>query len=78
MTLKITGNGFEEYGRYANLTIVQKTNEGTESIRIIQGEPEDMIFGRNLPMPNSFKTLLKQAYQAGKDGEDLKIEENIQ
>lgn len=42
-------------------------------IRIGEGEPEDMTLGRDLNDALSISDLIKEAYIAGRDGEELEF-----
>lgn len=75
MIIKFTSSGMDSYSRYAGATINVKTMEKSNEISIRQGEPEDAMFGRDLPSPKVIVKMLEQAYQAGKNGEELTIKE---
>jgi hypothetical protein len=50
------------------------TNEGTESISIGEGEKEDMYLFRDLSDVYNITSMLKSAYDAGKNGENFEYE----
>ncbi len=68
----------ENWGQYAGVETILITNEGTKSVNFAGGEPEDMSIARDLSDAWSIKELLVSAYNAGKNGETLEIEEITQ
>lgn len=62
-------------GEWDNTTSIEilMENEDGDEIRfyLSEGEPEDMIFGRNLNDTYSIAKMLKAAYDAGKRDEKL-------
>ena len=65
----------ENWGEREGVETMVITNEGTKSVEFRGGEPEDMIIGRDLSDAWNIKDLLVMAYNAGKNGEDLEIEQ---
>lgn len=59
---------------YGELEIKLTTENGTKSITVREGEPEDMNFGRNLSDVFNIPDLLQMAYNAGKNGELFEME----
>lgn len=58
-----------------SLTIILVTDAGSNSVSFHEGEPEDMTFNRNLSGAYKIKNLILQAYEAGKNNEELIVEE---
>jgi hypothetical protein len=58
----------------SNLTICIATKEGTSSISIGEGEPEDMYLFRDLSDAYDIADLLHMAYQAGLRGEEYEYQ----
>ena len=62
-------------GEYDNITSVEILLENEKGDRLkfylSEGEPEDMIFGRNLNGACFITKMLRVAYEAGKNGESL-------
>ena len=62
-------------GEWDNTTCIEilVENEDGDELRfyLSEGEPEDMIFGRNLNDAYSIAKMLKFAYEAGKRDEKL-------
>lgn len=54
---------------------IVETEKGRSDLSIHEGEPEDMTFGRNLSGIFNLPKLIKEAYEAGKRGEELEIKE---
>lgn len=52
-----------------------ESQDQQRSFELYEGEPEDMIFGRNLEGPKSLQDMIKLAYDAGKRGERLEFKE---
>lgn len=77
VTTKQWGGESTGWGRAPSgfvLTLQNKEGEKRE-FRLHEGEPEDMIFGRNLEGPKSLQDMIKLAYDAGKKGEKLIFKE---
>ena len=51
---------------------------GEERIRLRTPEPEDCSFGRDLNFVLYISELMKEAYEAGKNGEPFEIEKIIE
>lgn len=68
------GDELEDY----NLEITLTTDKAISSVSFSNGEAEDMTLGRDLSDAYSIAKLLQLAYQAGKDGEELIIEESTE
>lgn len=73
--MKITISTGEEYCRGVQETIEVSTNNGSGSVWLGEGEPEDMFFGRDLPTVDEIQSLIMLAYEAGKVGEELEVVE---
>ena len=58
-----------------SLDIEIKTNEGSEAVSFGIGEPEDMCLARDLNDAFSIQSMLILAYNAGKNGEELEVQE---
>lgn len=62
-------------GEYDNTTSVEILVESAKGdkigFRLSEGDPEDMIYGRNLSDAFSITKMLKAAYDAGKRDEKL-------
>ena len=62
-------------GEYDNITSVEILLENGKGDKLkfylSEGEPEDMIFGRNLNSVCFITKILRTAYEAGKNGESL-------
>lgn len=78
MKVTITENlskryGMDEYSlqRYGIRAV---RGEESKNFSLGEGEPEDMIFGRNLQGPGAIKKMIKMAHEAGANGEELEIE----
>lgn len=70
MIINNWGDGYENSGHRTTL----KTSDGKElSVEFRDGEPEDMVIGRDLNDALSIPSLIKAAYNAGKNGEELII-----
>ncbi len=69
MKLTITYSSGEDCSRGINFTF------GNLHLSFHDGEPEDNNLGRNFNSCYSIKDLVKKAYEAGKSGESLEIEE---
>lgn len=65
----------ENWGQYAGVETELTTNEGTKSVNFAGGEPEDMTISRDLSDAWDIQTLLIMAYNAGKNGEVIEIEQ---
>jgi hypothetical protein len=65
----------DNWGQYEGVSTEIITNEGTSSVSFSGGEPEDMTISRDLSDAWDISNLLVMAYNAGKNGEDLEIEE---
>lgn len=64
--------------KLVSVGIVVETKQGSNSFYIGAGEPEDMIFDRDLSDVFNIPKLIELAYQAGKNGEDFeKVTEEI-
>ncbi len=66
-------NKFLEDNDYRALLLVEV--DGKRKIDIMDGEPEDSTLSRNFNDIYSIVSLMKSAYTAGKNGEDLQLEE---
>jgi len=69
-----------EWDNTTSIEILMENEDGDElSFYLSEGEPEDMIFGRNLNDTYSIAKMLKAAYDAGKRDEKLEyvFERNI-
>jgi hypothetical protein len=64
----------DNWGQYEGVSTKIITNEGTNSVSFFGGEPEDMTISRDLSGAWDISNLLVMAYNAGKNGEDLEIE----
>lgn len=61
-----------EWDNTTSIEILMENEDGDElSFYLSEGEPEDMIFGRNLNDTYSIAKMLKFAYEAGKRDEKL-------
>ena len=61
-----------EWDNTTSIEILMENEDGDElSFYLSEGEPEDMIFGRNLNDTYSIAKMLKAAYDAGKRDEKL-------
>lgn len=71
--MKITENHYlGEWDNTTSVEIVLENDKGDKiGFRLSEGEPEDMIFGRNLNDALFITKMLKSAYEAGKNGESL-------
>jgi hypothetical protein len=65
----------DNWGQYEGVETEIITNEGASSVSFFGGEPEDMTIGRDLSDAWDISDLLIMAYNAGKNGEELEIEE---
>lgn len=65
----------ENWGEREGVETMLTTNEGTKSAEFRGGEPEDFSIARDLSDAWNIKDMLVMAYNAGKNGEDLEIEE---
>lgn len=65
----------EEWGQYGAY-IETETYKGSASFG--SGEPEDMTLGRDLSDAYSIPKLIREAYLAGKRGEELVEEEDTE
>lgn len=68
----VTTERIGEYG-LDGFTLSAESQDQQRSFKLHQGEPEDMIFGRNLEGPKSLQDMIKLAYDAGKRGERLEF-----
>ncbi|GGP13498.1 hypothetical protein [Oceanobacillus neutriphilus] len=68
-------DGYEDSGK-GSLTIKVYNSEGDKvaSAWVAAGEPEDAVFFRDLYGAYGIIDVVKAAYQAGKDGEDVEFE----
>jgi len=64
----IHGKNYEEQG-----TLIIKVN-GKGRINAFPGEPEDFSLERDLNFVYDIIPLMQEAYEAGKKGEELKVE----
>ena len=71
--MKITENHYlGEWDNTTSVEIVLENDKGDKiGFRLSEGDPEDMIFGRNLNDALFITKMLKSAYEAGKNGESL-------
>ena len=61
-----------EWDNTTSIEILMENEDGDElRFYLSEGEPEDMIFGRNLNDAYSIAKMLKAAYDAGKRDEKL-------
>lgn len=61
-----------EWDNTTSIEILMENEDGDElRFYLSEGEPEDMIFGRNLNDAYSIVKMLKFAYEAGKRDEKL-------
>ena len=61
-----------EWDNTTSIEILMENEDGDElSFYLSEGEPEDMIFERNLNDTHSIAKMLKAAYDAGKRDEKL-------
>ena len=65
--------GMQEWG-LRGFSVYAETVEESKNYSLSEGEPEDMIFGRNLQGPGAIKKMIKMAHKAGLEGEELQIE----
>jgi hypothetical protein len=65
----------ENYGQYEGLTTTVVTDNGSKTASFRGGEPEDFTLSRDLRDACHIKDMLVLAYNAGKNGESLEIEE---
>jgi len=65
--------GMDEWGLQRFSVRAEKGDE-IKRFSLGEGEPEDMIFGRNIHGPGSIDKMLEMAHAAGTNGEELKIE----
>lgn len=74
--MKITETFFggEDYMYEGGLDITLHTNSYKKTITFKNGEAEDFCLARDLSDASYVATLLIEAYEAGKRGEDLEIE----
>tara|TARA_R110000764_G_scaffold148285_1_gene236213 strand:- start:275 stop:541 length:267 start_codon:yes stop_codon:yes gene_type:complete len=66
----------EDYGDGSCLsgeTIVLEHGEEKHSYKVVEGEPEDMSFGRDLEDTYSIKEMIILAHKLGKQGVDLEF-----
>ena len=54
--------------------ILYKNDDKIDSYTVKQDEPEDMCFGRSLEDVASIEKMLKMAYEAGKNGDEIEFE----
>jgi len=62
-------------GEYENTVGISIEIDDKEEFSVHEGEPEDMSFGRNLSDIHSIPDMLQAAYEAGKRGEELVMEQ---
>jgi len=72
---EIITRGREEYDDDVCVTIKLITDKYTGGVSFGEGEPEDMSLGRDLSDAYDISSLLKEAYEAGKRGEEFYFEE---
>jgi hypothetical protein len=72
---EIITKGREEYDYDVCITIELLTDKYTGGVSFGEGEPEDMSLGRDLSGAYDISSLLKEAYEAGKRGEEFCFEE---
>ena len=65
----------DDYGEGEILVTTLATKDKTISVTFGHGEPEDNYLLRDLSDAYSIVDMLKAAYEAGKNGEELKVEE---
>jgi hypothetical protein len=69
------GTGWDEYGGKGSLTVAVELADGRkDSVTICAGEPEDAVFFRDLNDAYSIADIVKLAYEAGKNGEEMTYE----
>lgn len=61
------------YDNASPYKLTVNTEDGKESFSISEGPPEDMTFGRYLSSVFVLPNLIKEAYRAGKRGEDFEM-----
>lgn len=67
------------WGQMERVDIEIITDKGNKTCSIGGGEPEDMSIARDLSDIWSVPTMLKLAYEAGKNGEELEfIDEDLE
>lgn len=62
-----------EYGEGAGVELINHSDNDTKLFRVFEGEPEDMIMGRDLSDCLSVDTLVQIGFEAGCTGLDLCI-----
>lgn len=73
--MKVTQiNRVGEYGHDDLLTVEMVTDTHHESISFGEGEPEDMSLTRDLSDAYNISDLLREAWEAGKRGEEFEFE----
>lgn len=76
MKIIITHNADEKnYGQYEKVSTEIITSEGSATVSFAGGEPEDMTISRDLCDAWDISDLLVMAYNAGKNNEELEIEQ---
>lgn len=65
----------DNWGQYAGVQTKIETEDGSMSVNFSGGEPEDMTLARDLSDAWDIEKLLIMAYNAGKNGESIEIEE---
>ena len=75
--MKIKQTVFSEKGwkKWNYRGFLQIEIDGKKEFRFLDGEPEDAILDRDFNDAYKIISAMKKAYQAGKDGEEFKIEE---
>ena len=76
-TTKYSRIEFADYREIYRFDVNIKTKNGKSSVSFGNGEPEDMTLNRDLNCAYSIPDMVKLAYEAGKNGEELIIEELI-
>jgi hypothetical protein len=75
ITVKTTIGDNWGFKQEENLLTLLETQEGRIEASFGHGEPEDMFLYRDLNDAYSIRKMLEMAYNAGKAGEILEIEE---
>ncbi len=75
--MKIKQTIFSEKGwkKWNYRSFLQIEIDGEKKFRFSDGEPEDAILDRDFNDVYNIILAMKEAYQAGKDGEEFEVEE---
>lgn len=71
MKVKVTDRVFDEDEMRMEFNVEV---DGNEAVRFLDGEPEDANLSRDFSGVYSIPSLMRRAYNAGKNGEDFTIE----